>query len=182
MNTHQQQCEAAIVAGAWDTLFAESMAWSRDPDGAKDPRPLFARNVVYLVQGRFADAWKTHALCLEAQEHIAAVGSWMNDLLEREGSSGYAHLVQGLFLAQSGQSEQSMGPYAEAARLLPQSAYPHYFLAQIHERAGHVERAIKEYREAVRLAPDYGPARMNLGVAYQDQGRLEMAIKEYREV
>ncbi|HRI39776.1 MAG TPA: tetratricopeptide repeat protein, partial [Nitrospira sp.] len=182
MHTHQEQCEAAIVAGAWDSLFAESLAWSRDPDGAKDPRPLFARNVVYLVQGRFAEAWKTHALCLEAQEHIAAVGSWVNDLLERYGDSGYAYLVKGLFLAQSGQSEQSMGTYTEAVRLLPQSAYPHYFLAQIHERAGHLEMAVKEYREAVRLAPDYAPARMNLGVAYQDQGRLEMAIKEYREV
>ena len=83
MSTHQQQCEAAIVAGAWDTLIAESLAWSRDPDGAKDPRPLFARNVVYLIQGRFADAWKTHALCLEAQEHIAAVGGWVKGLLER---------------------------------------------------------------------------------------------------
>ena len=182
MSTHQQQCEAAIVAGMWDSLFAESMAWSRDPDGAKDPRPLFARNVVYLLQGRFADAWKAHALCLESQEHIAAVGSWANDLLDRHAECGYVHLIKGLFLAQSGQSEESIKPYAEAAKLIPQSAYPHYFLAQIHERAGHLEMAIKAYREAVRLAPDFAPARMNLGVAYQDQGRLEMAIKEYREV
>jgi tetratricopeptide (TPR) repeat protein len=168
MHTHQEQCEAAIMAGAWDTLFAEALAWSRDADGVKDPRPLFARNVVYLVQGRFAEAWKTHALCLEAQQDITIVGAWVKELIERLGDSGYAHLVMGLFLAQSGQSERSMGPYAEAARLLPQSVYPHYFLAQIHERAGHLEMAIKEYREAVRLAPDYAPARMNLGVAYQD--------------
>lgn len=168
--------------GAWDNVYAESMAWSRIPEGAKDPRPLFARNVVYLLQGRFADAWKAHALCLETQQDIAAVGSWVNDLLARHVDCGYAHLIMGLFLAQSGQSDQSVRPYTDAARLLPQSAYPHYFLAQIHERAGHPEMAIKAYREAVRLAPDYGPARMNLGVAYQHQGRLEMAIKEYREV
>ena len=39
---------------------------------------------------------------------------------------------------------------AEAAKLMPQSAYPHYFLAQIHERANHLEMAIKEYKEAYR--------------------------------
>ncbi|MEQ1846964.1 MAG: hypothetical protein ABL983_15465, partial [Nitrospira sp.] len=146
MNTHQQQCETAIVAGAWDALFADAMAWSRDPDGVKDPRPLFARNVVYLVQGRFADAWKTHALCLEAAQDITVVGEWVNDLLGRQMECGYVHLIKGLFLAQSGQSEQSMRSYTEAARLLPQSAHPHYFLAQIHERAGPPEMAIKEYR------------------------------------
>ncbi|MFZ1802496.1 MAG: hypothetical protein WAU05_01120, partial [Nitrospira sp.] len=58
--------------------------------------------------GRFADAWKTHALCLEAAQDIAVVGEWVNDLLGREMECGYAHLVKGLFLAQSGQSEQSM--------------------------------------------------------------------------
>jgi hypothetical protein len=107
MSIHQQQCEAALVAGAWDALFAESLAWSRDPDGAKDPRPLFARNVVYLLQGRFADAWKTHALCLEAEKDIAAVGTWVKDLLDRHTDSGYTHLVMGLFLAQSGRTRRS---------------------------------------------------------------------------
>ena len=129
MSTYQQQCEAAIVAGAWDTLFAESLAWSRDPEGAKDPRPLFARNVVYLLQGRFADAWKAHALCLEAEKDITTVQTWVKNLLDGHTDNGYTNLVMGLFLAQSGQSEQSMRLYTEAARLLPQSAHPHYFLS-----------------------------------------------------
>src|SRR5689334_15178030 len=149
MDTHQYACEASIVVGDWDTVFAESLAWSREPNGANDPCSLFARNVVYLVQGRFADAWKVHALCLHTEQHIATVGAWVNALADRHTDSGYVHLVMGLFLAQSGQSEQSLRSYAEAARLLPQSAHPLYFVAQIHERAGHTEMAIKKYREAV---------------------------------
>ena len=141
------------------------------------------RNVVYLVQGRFADAWKTHALCLQAEQDIAAVGG----LGQRSGSIGIGqwvrHLVMGLFLAQSGQSEQSIRSYADAARLLPHSALSALLSgARFTNAPAILEMAIKEYREAVRLAPDFAPARMNLGVAYQDQGRLEMAIKEYREV
>jgi len=90
--------------------------------------------------------------------------------------------VMGLFLAQSGQSEQSIAAYKQSAKLAPQSAYPHHFLAQIHERANHLEMAIKEYREAVRLDPFLCAGADQLGVAYQEQGRLEMAIPQYREV
>ncbi len=137
---------------------------------------------MYLLRGQFADARKTHARCPETQHDIATVKSWVDSLVERHPHNSHVHLIRGLFLSQSGQSEQSIPCYKEAAKLSAKSAYPHYFLAQIHERANHLEMAIKEYREAVRLAPDYVPARANLGVAYQEQGRLEMAIKEYREV
>jgi tetratricopeptide (TPR) repeat protein len=184
MNSHPQQCEAAILAGAWDTLFAEASAWvvEHTDAGPGDPRAHFGQNVVYLLRGQFADAWKAHAACLEAEADFATVKAWVEDLLARHQDNGHAQLVTGLFLAQSGQSEQSVQCYKDAARLNPQSAYPHYFLAQIHVRASHLEMAIKEYKEAVRLDPAYVPARTNLGVAYQEQGRLEMAIKEYREV
>ena len=172
-----QRCESAILAGAWDTLLTEASAWSKRQEAAetKDPRPYFAENVVYLLRGQFADAWKAHALCLEAQDDIAAVKSWVDSLIARAPDNGHAHLVLGLFLSQSGRSEQSVPCYKEASRLSPTSAYPHYFLAQVHERASRLELAIKEYRDAVRLAPDYVPARTNLGVAYQEQGKLEMA-------
>ena len=130
----------------------------------------------------FAEAWKTHPKCLQEPEDIAQVKEWIEEFVARQSEQAYAHLVMGLFLAQSGQSEQSIAAYKESAKLAPQSAYPHYFLAQIHERANHLEMAIKEYREAVRLDPSYAPARTNLGVAYQEQGRLEMAIPQYREV
>jgi len=106
MSTHQAQSEAAILAGAWDTLLAEASAWITASSGGEhsDPRPYFAQNVVYLLRGQFADAWKTHPLCLETEQDIAAVKGWMDALVEAQPDNGYVQLVMGLFLAQSGKS------------------------------------------------------------------------------
>jgi len=184
MTEHQISCEAALLNGDWEQAAREALAWARQrtsSDG-RDPRPHFALNVVQLIKGQFAEAWSSHALSLQEPDDIAQVKSWLDELVARHADQPSAHLVMGLFLSQSGQSEQSVQSYRTATKLAPQWAYPHYFLAQIHERANHVEMAIKEYREAVRIDPDYVPARTNLGVAYQEQGRLEMAIPQYREV
>ena len=184
MSEHQTTCEAALLSGDWDRAAQDALTWARHPasTGTRDPRPHFVLNVVQLIKGQFAEAWTSHAMSLQEPGDIAQVKSWLEGLVAGHADHAAAHLVMGLFLSQSGQSEQSMQSYKEAAKLAPQSAFPHYFLAQIHERADHVEMAIKEYREAVRLNPAYAPARTNLGVAYQEQGRLEMAIPQYREV
>jgi tetratricopeptide (TPR) repeat protein len=184
MTDYQAQCEARLLEGHWDQAQQVALAWSRHPATGteRNPRPHFALNVIHLLRGEFAEAWSTHAKCLEESEDIAQVKEWIEGFVARQPEQANAHLVMGLFLAQSGQSEQSIAPYKEAIKLAPQSAPPHYFLAQIHERANHLEMAIKEYREAVRLDPSHAPARTNLGVAYQEQGRLEMAIPQYREV
>jgi tetratricopeptide (TPR) repeat protein len=181
---YQEQIESALLAGDWERLARDAAGWARavESAGTRDARPFFALNVIHLLRGEFAEAWKTHARALQEPEDIETVRNWVHSLPERQPDNASAHLVWGLFLAQSGQSEQSLAAYKEAASLAPDSAYPHYFLAQIHERAGHPEMAIKEYREAVRLNPAFAAARTNLGVAYQEQGRLEMAIPQYREV
>ena len=80
-------------------------------------------------QGQFAEAWSSHALSLQEPDDIAQVKSWLDGLVARHADQPNAHLVMGLFLSQSGQSEQSMQSYRTAAKLAPQSAYPHYFLA-----------------------------------------------------
>ncbi len=184
MNVHQTTCEAALLKGDWDRAAQDALAWARHATSTpqRDPRPHFVLNVVQLIKGQFAEAWTSHAMSLQDPGDIAQIKSWLEGLVAGHTDHAAAHLVMGLFLSQSGQSEQSMQSYKTASTLAPQSAYPHYFLAQIHERADHVEMAIKEYREAVRLDPSYAPARTNLGVAYQEQGRLEMAIPQYREV
>ena len=184
MSEHQTSCEAALVSGAWERAAEDALAWTRHSDrtDGRDPRPHFVLNVVQLIKGQFAEAWTSHALSLQETEDIARVKAWVERLVAGHTEKAAAHLVMGLLLSQSGQSEESVESYRMAAKLAPQWAYPHYFLAQIHERANHVEMAIKEYREAVRLDPAYAPARTNLGVAYQEQGRLEMAIPQYREV
>ena len=184
MTDYQAQCETTLLEGQWDRAEQVALAWVRHHAASTDhdPRPHFALNVIYLLRGEFAEAWKTHPNCLQEPHDIAQVKAWIEGIVARQAAQANAHLVMGLFLAQSGQSEQSIASYKESITLASQSAYPHYFLAQIHERANHLEMAIKEYREAVRLDPSYVPARTNLGVAYQEQGRLEMAIPQYREV
>ncbi|GBL40017.1 UDP-N-acetylglucosamine--peptide N-acetylglucosaminyltransferase [Nitrospirota bacterium] len=184
MTDYQAQCETTLLAGQWDQALPATLAWARHSATStdSDPRPYFALNVIYLLRGEFADAWNTHPKCLQELDDIAQVKEWVEAFVAGHLEQANAHLVMGLFLAQSGQSEQSITSYKEAIKLGPQSAYPHYFLAQIHERANHLEMAIKEYREAVQLDPTYVPAHTNLGVAYQEQGRLEMAIPQYRKV
>ena len=107
----------------------------------RDPRPHFALNVIYLLRGEFAEAWNTHSKCLQEPEDIALVKTWIEGFVARQPEQANAHLVMGLFLAQSGQSEQSIASYKESIKLAPQSAYPHYFVAQIHERADHLGHA-----------------------------------------
>ena len=184
MTDYQAQCETTLLEGQWDQAQHAALAWARHPATGteRDPRPHFALNVIHLLRGEFAEASNTHPKCLREPEDIARVKEWIEGFVARQSAQAYAHLVMGLFLAQSGQSEQSVVSYKESIKLAPLSAHPHYFLAQIHERANHLEMAIKEYREAVRLDPSYAPARTNLAVAYQEQGRLEMAIPQYREV
>ena len=159
MTDYQAQCETRLLEGQWDQAQQAALAWARNPAAGtdQDPRSHFALNIIYLLRGEFAEAWKAHAKCLEESEDIALVKEWVEGFVARQSEQANAHLVMGLFLAQSGQSEQSITAYKESIRLAPQSAHPHYFLAQIHERANHLEMAIKEYREAVRLDPSHVP-------------------------
>ncbi|MDR4473569.1 MAG: tetratricopeptide repeat protein [Nitrospira sp.] len=159
MNQPLVKIETALLAGDWDRLGYEAGAWVRaiEEAGEKDPRPYFALNVTHLIRGEFADAWRVHAHALQEAADIDRVGDWLRTILKQHPDNAQMNLIQGMFLAQSGQSEQSVVFYKEAAKLAPQSAYPHYFLAQIHERADHLEMAIKEYREAVKLDPPSPP-------------------------
>src|SRR6266545_7358682 len=184
MAEHTDHIEQAIVRGDWAKVFQEASVWSQALVRArhKDSRAAFALNVVHLIRGEFAAAWKIHGQALQEPDDLAKVREWVGALATKHPDQGHAHLVVGLFLAQAGQSEQSVEHYKKAIALAPQSPYPHFFLAQIHQRAARPEMAIKAYREAVRLDPAYAPARTNLGVAYQAQDNLEMAIPQFREV
>ena len=133
MNPFHHDIEAALLAGDWGRLERDARAWVRavESTGEKDPRPFFALNILHLIRGNFAAAWKLHAQALQEADDIALVRDWVGAIADRHSDNAQAHLIQGLFLAQSGQSEHSMSSYKEAAKLAPQSAYPHYFLAQI---------------------------------------------------
>lgn len=182
MSDYAKKIEDALVRGEWATVAATAEAWVCAAGLNRDPRPYFALNVVQLTRGEFGAAWQTHARALQEPADIEAVKGWIDRLLKEYPDNAHIHFVAGLFLAQSGQSEQSVSRYKDAIRLDPLAPQPHYFLAQIHERADRMDMAIKEYREAVKLDPTFTAARTNLGVAYQQQGQYEMAIPQYREV
>ena len=77
-------------------------------------------NVVYLLRGQFGFAWKMHAQSLEAQEDIESVQAWVSQMQKDYPQIGTVQLVAGMFLAQSGQSENSLACYQEAIRLSPE--------------------------------------------------------------
>ena len=170
----------SIQAGKWDAVFEEAMKWLEVPDSG--PIPFFVVNAVSLLRGDFAQAWKVYPKAFQEEADIQIVRDWIQYLQTQFPDESHVCLIVGLFLAQSGNSEQAIASYERAGQLDPKSAYPYFFLAQIHQRKGHMDRAIKSYREAIKRDPTYVAARINLGVAYQEQGQLEMAIPQYREV
>src|SRR4051812_9239083 len=123
MTDYQAQCEAALLEGQWNQAQLAALAWIRHPSIGVDrnPRPYFALNVVHLLRGEFADVWNTHTKCLQEAEDIVQVKEWIEGFIARQSGQANAHLMKGLFLAQSGQSEQSIASYKESSKLAPQS-------------------------------------------------------------
>ena len=119
MNDLQHLIESALQAGDWDRLGQEAATWigAAETAGEKDPRPYFALNVTRLLRGDFAEAWKLHAQALQEADDIDQVRGWIQSIVEQHPDNAHVHLVEGLFLAQSGQSEQSMASYKKAVRL-----------------------------------------------------------------
>ncbi len=50
--------ESAIAAGQWDVVYEEASSWSDEADCG--PLPFFALNVVCLLRGDFAQAWRVY--------------------------------------------------------------------------------------------------------------------------
>jgi hypothetical protein len=67
MADYQEHCEAALLGDQWELAQQAALAWARNPatGSGRDPRPHFVLNVIHLLRGEFADAWKTHSKCLE---------------------------------------------------------------------------------------------------------------------
>ena len=74
-----------------------------------------------------------HAKSLHEEEDIEKVREWIDRLVSTYSEEGFVHLIHGLFLSQSGQSEQSLNCYQKAVQLVPESPFPHFFMAQIYQ-------------------------------------------------
>ena len=62
MNDFEPRIEGALVAGDWAAVLEAASAWALalERSSARNSRPFFALNVVHLIRGEFADAWKMH--------------------------------------------------------------------------------------------------------------------------
>ena len=170
---------SAIREGRWDAAYDEARRWSEQPDCG--PVPFFVLNVVCMLRGDFAEAWKVYPHALGEEANVQIVRDWATGLCEQFPDAPSLVLMEGVFHTQSGRLDDAMERYQRVITLAPDSPYPHFFLAQIHQRMERPDQGIKAYREAVKRDPNYVAARLNLGVAYQEQGQLEMAIPQYRE-
>src|SRR5687767_10456562 len=102
MADYQAQCETTLLGGQWDQAQQAAETWVSHPAPGteRDPRPHFALNVIHLLRGAFAEAWKIHEKCLQEPDDIARINEWIEGLISRQSESANAHLIMGLFLAQ----------------------------------------------------------------------------------
>ncbi len=98
--------EQAIIQGDWDQV-VETATHSSQSESAGPPA-FFVLNAMHLLRGEFALAWQMHAKSLQEEEDIKQVRAWVDGILKTHPDEGNLYLIRGLFLAQSGQSEQSM--------------------------------------------------------------------------
>ena len=124
MIDYAKKIEEAIIQGEWTTVSDTAEAWVCAAGLKHDPRPYFALNVVQLLRGEFGAAWHTHERSLQDAAHIDAVKGWVDALVTDHPANTSVYLIAGLFLAQSGQSEQSVLRYKEAIRLDPGASTP----------------------------------------------------------
>ena len=106
----------------------------------------------------------------------------LSHTLEVNPHSGLAHSNLGEVLMNSGEVEQAVVHFREAAAQNPNSAQTRSNLGSALGQTGHLEESVEHLSEAVRLDPEYARARMNLASAYAGLGRNPEAIEQLLEV
>ena len=104
--TDEQTIEQAIVKGDWEAVAQAAGRWSQQEEAG--PTPFFALNVVSLMKGEFARVWQMYAKSLQEEADREIVREWVDRLSRTHPQAGYVQLVEGVFLAQAGRSEQSI--------------------------------------------------------------------------
>jgi tetratricopeptide (TPR) repeat protein len=88
----------------------------------------------------------------------------------------FAYNSIGVYLEQSGQTNESIVAYSKAIAINPTFEDAHYNLATLYMRIGRLEDAIKHYRIALNLNPGKIVALNNLAAVYVRKGRIDEAI------
>jgi tetratricopeptide (TPR) repeat protein len=101
------------------------------------------------------------------------------DTISKNPHSWMAHYNLGVFLLNSGRSDEVMPLFSEALRLRPDDADAHYNLGVALEKQGRLEEALAHFYETVRLRPDYANAHYSMAVILARQSKFEEAISYY---
>ena len=103
------------------------------------------------------------------------------DTIAKNPHSWMAHYNLGVFLVNSGRSDEVMPFFSEALRLRPDDADAHYNLGVALEKQGRFEEALAHFAETVKLRPDYAEAHYSMAVILARQSKFEEAISHYSQ-
>jgi protein O-mannosyl-transferase len=92
-----------------------------------------------------------------------------------------ANSMLGTFLIAQGRLDEALGQFAEAARLMPDSAEARLNLGAALATVKRYDEAILQLQESLKRRPNEPGTHLNLGKAFEESGRLDEAIREYRE-
>ena len=91
------------------------------------------------------------------------------------------HILTGVLLATTGQTEQAIESFRQAAALRPNDPSSLNNLANALRQAGRPEEAVDAYRQAMQIQPDFPEVYANMSNALLDLGRADEAIEACRK-
>src|SRR6266496_53952 len=80
----------------------------------------------------------------------------------------------------TGEHEESLDAFKQAAQLKPDDAEAQYLLGWAYSKAGHHKESIEPLKRAIGLKPNHALAHYHLGLAYKILGDKDAAFEEHR--
>ena len=137
-------------------------------------RPLITAAAVAVVTALATLTWERSGV-------FRSTVTLMQDSLARNPDSWTAHTNLGAALGNLGRTEEAIGHYREALRLLPTSAEAHNNLGNALFQIGRPQEAIPHYEASLRIKPDVTGVHSNLGIALGLLGQPQQALPHFQE-
>lgn len=88
-------------------------------------------------------------------------------------------LIEGIFLARSGDFDGALRLFKSAAQIAPDDPSAYYNIGQVYLRKKDEAKAEEAFRKVAALDPGHQEARLHLGNLYERQKRLEEALEAF---
>mgnify|MGYP006284554837 CR=1 FL=1 len=142
--------------------------------GSRRLRPLATAVAVTLVAALATLTWNRGGV-------FRSTVTLMQDSLDRNPDSWTAHTNLGAALGNLGRTEEAIGHYRQALRLLPTSAEAHNNLGNALFQIGRPQEAIPHYEASLLIKPGVAGVHSNLGIALGLLGRPQQALPHFEE-